>query len=153
MNTKLLYIIFIFIIINFFNSCHRKETSLLEKLSLEYDKNYNNDHTNMFIIIDSLKKDNSLNIHVEKTINKKEFLGRYYETFLIDGTSVTIKNYNKTLNAKNFISEKLIIKEGLENSLIFDASDDRSFSNFKYMYVNFDTVEKTIKATQTFDIQ
>jgi len=153
MKTKTLYISYLSFVIMFINSCEKKETTLLEKVSFEYDKNYNNDHTNMFIIIDSLKKDNTLNIHVEKTINKKEFLGTYYETTLTNGTSVTIINYNKTFNTKNFISEKLIKKEGFDNNLIFDASDDSTLSNFKYINVAFDTVEKRIKAVQTFDIQ
>lgn len=153
MKKKTVFLTYLSFVSIFINSCKRKDTSLLDKLSFEYDKKYNNDYTNMFIIIDSINTSNILNIHVEKTINKKDFLGTYYETFLADGTSVTIKNYNKTLNTKNFISEKLIRKEGLENNLIFDASDDRTLSNFKYMHVTFDTLEKRIKAIQTFDIQ
>ncbi|UUV22111.1 hypothetical protein [Paenimyroides aestuarii] len=153
MKKFLLYLTLIFTIINYFPSCGRKKASLLEKLSFEYDKKYTNDYTNMFIIIDSVKTDYTLNIHVEKLRTKKEFLGTYYETFLTDGTNVTIKNYNKTFNTKNFISERLIKREGIENNLIFNASDDRTLSNFKYIHVTFDTLEKNIKAIQTFDFQ
>lgn len=153
MKRNTVYLTYLSFVIVFINSCERKDTSLLDKLSFEYDKKYNNDYTNMFIIIDSVNTANILNIHVEKTLNKKEFIETYYETSLSDGSIVTLKNYNKTFNIENFISEKLIKIEGIDDNVIFDSSDDTRLSNHKYIHITFDTLDKIIKEVKTFNPQ
>lgn len=150
MRKKLLSIILLFSIVNLFSFCQSEKLTLLEQLSFQYDKNYNNNYRDMFVIIDSLNRPTMLNIHVEKLTKKKEFLGVYYETVLTDGTVVTIKSYDNSLNIKNFISETLISKFGKEDDLFFGASDDSNFSDLKFINVIFDTITKSIKSINVY---